>query len=259
MSLLKVKDLSISFGGLKAVDSLDFTVDENMIYGLIGPNGAGKTTVFNCLSRFYTPDTGSVVITSTKGKEIDLLSKKPYEIIDSGVVRTFQNVELIKELNVIDNMLIGMHHNMKVNFIEQLLGLGTKKERSFREKAIEILTFLGIEDIKLELAGDQPYGIQKLIELGRALMSSPRLLILDEPAAGLNGQETVELTETLLKIKERFKVSILLVEHDMGLVMKVCEKITVINFGKKIAEGTPAEIRANPVVREAYLGGDEPC
>lgn len=259
MSILKVKNLSISFGGLKAVDDLSFEVEGKTIFGLIGPNGAGKTTVFNCISRFYTPDEGSVKLNS-KGKEIELLDCKVHEVIKYGMVRTFQNVELIKEMSVIDNLLVGIHYKANTNIFEEVVGLTKKKEEKLRIKAREVLRFLGLESLENSKASAQPYGVQKLIELGRTLMSDPSLIILDEPAAGMNTAETKELERLIEKIRDELEITILLVEHDMGLVMGICEKICVINFGKKIAEGTPQQIKADPRVQEAYLGGEEiPC
>ncbi|MFZ5968123.1 MAG: ABC transporter ATP-binding protein [Bacillota bacterium] len=255
MSILKVENLSISFGGLKAVDDLSFEIEKNSIFGLIGPNGAGKTTVFNCVSRFYTPDEGKVIFRSN-GEDIDLLKVHVHEIITPGMVRTFQNVELVKEMSVIDNLLIGLHCKIHTNIFEEVLGMGKSKERKSREKARDVLSFLGLEAYEDEKAGVQPYGVQKLIELGRTLMSDPKLIILDEPAAGMNHNETQDLAVLIKRIRDELGITILLVEHDMGLVMGICEKICVISFGKKIAEGTPAEIKANAKVQEAYLGGE---
>ncbi|EOD00329.1 ABC transporter ATP-binding protein [Caldisalinibacter kiritimatiensis] len=266
MKILKVENLSISFGGLKAVDNLSFEVEENSIFGLIGPNGAGKTTVFNCISRFYTPDEGRIIfspLTNTDDgesrAEYNLLDYKVHEIIGKGLSRTFQNVLLVKHMTVLENIMLGEHSTTKGGILSQGFNLPIvcKEEKRIREKAFEIMKFLGIDDIAYQLAASQPYGVQKKIELGRALVSQPRLIILDEPAAGMNHTETEELAELITKIKNEFGITILLVEHDMGLVMNICEEICVINFGKKIAEGTPEEIRNNPVVQEAYLGKGE--
>ncbi len=249
--MLEVKDLSISFGGLKAVDQLTFTVTEGSIYGLIGPNGAGKTTVFNMISRFYTPDEGSILFL-----ENELLDYKIHEVISLGLVRTFQNVEIIKNMSVMDNLLIGLHHQMDTNFFTEILGLAKKKEKDFHKRARDILKFLGLEDFENEIAGAQAYGIQKLIELGRTLVTNPKMIILDEPAAGMNHSETKNLGILIKRINKELGITILLVEHDMDLVMSICNQITVINFGKKIAEGTPSEIRNNIEVQKAYLGGE---
>lgn len=260
MSLLKVSNLSIGFGGLLAVDDLSFEVAPKTIYGLIGPNGAGKTTVFNCISRFYTPDKGAVSF-APGGEAIDLLKLEVHQVVRQGMVRTFQNVELIKTMSVIDNLLVGLHSHMKMSFVGDLLGFNHRRDEQYREKAREILRFLGLEAIEHEMAGSQPYGVLKLIELGRTLVSEPKLIILDEPAAGMNHTETQALADLIRRIRDELGVTILLVEHDMALVMALCERICVISFGKKIAEGTPEEIRNNSLVQEAYLGkGDEePC
>lgn len=254
-NIIEVDNLSMSFGGLKAVDSLSFTVEKGSIFGLIGPNGAGKTTVFNCISRFYKPDEGRIIF-SPADIIYDLMDYKVHDVIKIGLARTFQNVELIKTMTVLENLMMGMHCKLKRGILMQGLNLPWvwREEKHAREKAMEILGFLGLEGIENQLAASQPYGTQKLIELGRTLISDPKLIILDEPAAGMNGTETEELAKLIKKIRDRFGVTILLVEHDMGLVMDVCEKICAISFGKKIAEGTPEAIQNNPAVQEAYLG-----
>lgn len=263
MDILKIENLSIRFGGLKAVDDLSFSVEENSIYGLIGPNGAGKTTVFNCISRFYTADQGKVLfkVRTHKDsiKELNLNHYKVHQVIDQGLARTFQNIELFKNMTVLDNLMIGLHSKTKGGFVQGgfFTGKVRSEEKKNRQKAMEMLEFLGLSGIENQYAASQPYGIQKLIELGRALVSSPKLIILDEPAAGMNSTETESLSKLILKIRDELGVTVLLVEHDMSLVMSICEKICVINFGKKIAEGTPEEIQSNPVVQEAYLGKEE--
>jgi len=262
MNILEVENLSISFGGLKAVDNLSFEVEENSIYGLIGPNGAGKTTVFNCISRFYTPDEGRITFIPSIDKnhdKVNVLDCRVHEMIGKGLVRTFQNVELVKQMTVIDNILVGEHSNIKGGILAQGFSLLNvrKEEKRIRDKALEIMDFLGLKGIENQIAVSQPYGVQKLIELGRALVSEPKLLILDEPAAGMNNTETEELAKLIKRIRDDLGVTVLLVEHDMGLVMNICEKICVINFGKKIAEGIPREIQDNPIVQEAYLGKGE--
>lgn len=253
---LKVSDLTIQFGGIKAVDHLSFHIGEGEIYGLIGPNGAGKTTVFNCITQFYKPDEGSVMFTDRENKICNLVQMKTHEIIKLGLVRTFQNVELIHELSILDNLLVGAH----IDFKSGVLGhaFRTKKarqeEETLRQKGLEILKFLKLDHKQDELIGGQPYGILKKVELGRTLMSHPKLIILDEPAAGLNDTETIELSNLLKSIRHEYKCTILLVEHDMRLVMDVCDRICAISFGKKIGEGTPIEIQNNKDVQEAYLG-----
>lgn len=257
MNILTVKDLSISFGGLKAVDGLSFEVQENSIYGLIGPNGAGKTTVFNCISRFYTPDEGNITFRNGD-KEYNLLDYKTHQVIGKGLVRTFQNVELVKTMTVLDNILIGLHSKTKGNLISEGLRLSSvrKEEKRVKDKAIKIIDFLGLKGLENNLASSQPYGVQKLIELGRTLVADPKLIILDEPAAGMNHIETEKLAKLIKRIRDELDITILLVEHDMSLVMGICEKICVINFGKKIAEGSPIDIQEDYEVQKAYLGGE---
>lgn len=259
--VLKVDGLSIAFGGLKAVDNLSFEIKENEVFGLIGPNGAGKTTAFNCITQFYKPNSGSILFKDRAGNVHDLLSKNVHEIIKLGLVRTFQNVELIRELSVIDNVLIGAHVDFKSTILDQALRLprARREEKQLRAEALRILGVLGIEDRANLSTGGQPYGVLKKIEFARALMSNPRLIILDEPAAGLNDIETVELTKLIRKLRDELNCSILLVEHDMRLVMEVCDKICAISFGKFLAIGTPKEIKENKNVQVAYLGieGDE--
>lgn len=256
---LIIENLSIAFGGLKAVDDLSFSINEGEIYGLIGPNGAGKTTVFNCITQFYRPNEGKVLFTKKDGEVINLVGEKTHNIIKLGLVRTFQNVELIQELSLLDNLLVGAHIEFKTGIISQAFRLkkAVKEENELKEKALNILEFLEVADKKDELASGQPYGVLKKIELGRTLMSHPKLIILDEPAAGLNDSETKKLAELIRLIRDEYKCSVLLVEHDMRLVMDICDRICAINFGKKLAEGTPEEIQSNKEVQEAYLGKEE--
>lgn len=259
MNILKVEGLSISFGGLKAVDNVSFEVPEKSIYGLIGPNGAGKTTIFNCISGFYKPDTGKVLF-ATKDEEIDLVKYKVHQVIGKGLARTFQNVELFKMMTILENIMVGDHTNTKGNILAEGFRLQfiKKDEKRVKEKALKIMDFLGLTGMGNLPAAAQSYGTQKLIELGRALISDPKIIILDEPAAGMNATETKELAKLVRRIRDEFGITVLLVEHDMGLVMDICEKICAINFGKKIAQGTPKEIQSNEAVQEAYLGkGDE--
>jgi branched-chain amino acid transport system ATP-binding protein len=281
--VLRVEGLSIRFGGLKALDDLSFTVYENEIFGLIGPNGAGKTTVFNCITQFYRPDTGNVFFNATPaysghGSEnvedagrrgvteradardreemLDLVGKPVHKIIRYGLVRTFQNVEIIPELSLIDNVLIGAHVDFASTMFEQAFRLprARREEKINRARAVKAMEFLGIADLRDDLAGGQPYGILKKIEMARTLMCEPRLIILDEPAAGLNDVETEDLTIIIRKIRESYNCTILLVEHDMRLVMNVCDRICAISFGKFLAVGTPDVIQNDKLVQEAYLG-----
>ena len=256
--ILKVEDLSIAFGGLKAVDSLSFDIKDKEIFGLIGPNGAGKTTAFNCITQFYKPNSGNVYFKDRNGETKSLLDYHVHEIIGLGLVRTFQNVELIRELSILDNVLIGAHIDFKASIISQALRLpkARKEEKALREEAIEVLRKLDLDDRKDMIVGGQPYGILKKVELARTLMAKPKLIILDEPAAGLNDKETEELSETIRKIRDDFNCSIFLVEHDMRLVMGVCDRICAINFGKFLAIGTAKEIQNNKDVQAAYLGTD---
>jgi branched-chain amino acid transport system ATP-binding protein len=257
--ILKIDHLSIQFGGLKAVDDLSFSIRKNEIYGLIGPNGAGKTTVFNCITQFYKPNHGTIEFRLKDGGSTNLVDHKVHEIIRLGLVRTFQNVELIRELSVLDNVMIGAHIDFKASMLEQALKLprARKEEKALREEAEEILRRLDIYDRKDMLVWGQPYGILKKVELARTLMCRPSLIILDEPAAGLNDVETLQLAQLIRRIRDKFDCSILLVEHDMRLVMDVCDRICAISFGKFLAEGTAKEIQANPLVQEAYLGSKE--
>lgn len=254
--VLKVDHLSIAFGGLKAVDDLSFRINENEVFGLIGPNGAGKTTVFNCITQFYRPDAGTIEFIDRSGHMHKLLEYPVHQIIGLGLVRTFQNVELIRELSIIDNVLIGAQVHFKATVIEQALRLprANREEKAFREKAYDILKTLGIADRADMLAGGQPYGILKKVELARTLMSDPKLIILDEPAAGLNDAETEDLSKLIRELVKTYDCSVLLVEHDMRLVMDVCDRICAISFGKFLAVGTPEEIKANVDVQTAYLG-----
>ena len=256
---LKLTDLSIQFGGLKAVDGLSFHVNKNEISGLIGPNGAGKTTAFNCITQFYHPNRGEVLFRTKKGEVVNLVGRNVHDVIKLGLVRTFQNVEVIKELSLIDNVLIGAHIDFKATAFEQALRLprARKEERAMRQKAVEALDFMGIAHLKDQLAGGQPYGVLKKVEMARTLMCKPSLIILDEPAAGLIVSETAELAETIRRIRDAYDCTILLVEHDMRLVMNICDRICAISFGKFLACGTPDEIQANKDVQEAYLGESE--
>lgn len=259
--ILTIENLSISFGGLKAVDNLSFSIHEGEVFGLIGPNGAGKTTVFNCITQFYKPDQGNIYFRSAGDQQVNLVTYPTHKIIELGLARTFQNVELIYELSVIDNLLVGAHVLFHTGFIRHIFK--TKKvreeEKKLREKAEGILDLLNLLPYKDFPVGSLPYGMLKKVELGRVLMSDPKLIILDEPAAGLNDVETEQLADVIQQIREQFKCSILLVEHDMRFVMRLCDRICAISFGKLLAIGTPEEIQRNKDVQVAYLGegGDE--
>ncbi|QMS84728.1 ABC transporter ATP-binding protein [Candidatus Xianfuyuplasma coldseepsis] len=251
MPVLEVKDLSIHFGGLKAVDAFDITIHDNELVGLIGPNGAGKTTVFNMLTGVYIPTEGTIHLNSqlTNGK-------KPNEIVMLGSSRTFQNIRLFKNMTVLENIKVAYHNHMNYNIFDSIFK--TKRYRSEEEKAdqvsFDLLKVFELEGYADELAMNLPYGKQRKLEIARALATQPKILLLDEPAAGMNPQETDELMETIKLIKDRFEISVLLIEHDMKLVMGICERIVVIDYGKIIAKGTPTEIRKNPDVIKAYLG-----
>lgn len=255
-NVLEIKDLSIAFGGLKAVDSLSFNIKEKEIYGLIGPNGAGKTTVFNCITQFYKPDSGEILFKAIDNKVHSLTDKKVHEIIDLGLIRTFQNVELIGELTVMENVLIGAHIDFDASVLSQALKLpkARREEKKKQEEALKVLEFLLIAEHKDRLVSGLPYGILKRVELARTLMLKPNLIILDEPAAGLNETETIELSNLIKSIRDKYNCAILLVEHDMRLVMDVSDRICAINFGKLLAIGTPTEIQENKAVQTAYLG-----
>ena len=249
----------MQFGGLKAVDNLSFKVKEGEIFGLIGPNGAGKTTVFNCITQFYKPTAGTLHFLEKTGNTISLTDYVVHDVIKKGIVRTFQNVEVIKEVSVLDNLLIAGHTKYHANLIDQFLHLPIlkKEELAMKQKALEVLDFMGLSMYKDWYAMALPYGVLKKVEIARTLMNEPQLIILDEPAAGLNDTETAELTKLIRKIQDKYHCTILLVEHDMGLVMDICDTICAISFGKLLAIGTPSEIQANKNVQAAYLGASE--
>lgn len=254
--ILRARDLSMHFGGLKAVEALDFDVKKGEIFGLIGPNGAGKTTVFNCITQFYKPTRGDLHFVTKEGKTISLTDYKVHDVILKGIARTFQNVEVVKEVTVLENMLIAATRQYSSGLVTQMfhLPLLKKEERIIRAKADQILNYMGLSLYRDRLAWGLPYGVLKRIEIARVLMCNPQLIILDEPAAGLNETETMELAALIRKIRDDFDCTVLLVEHDMGLVMDVCDHICAISFGRKLAYGTPAEVQASKEVQEAYLG-----
>jgi len=251
MALLKAEKLSKVFGGLKAVSKFEMEINEGELIGLIGPNGAGKTTAFNLLTGVYVPTTGTIEF---DGK--NMVGLKPYKITQSGVARTFQNIRLFSELSVLDNVKIAYHSHVKYGVLESVFRLGRyfKEEDEIEQKAIEFLKIFKLDDKKDEIAKNLPYGEQRRLEIARALAAKPKLLLLDEPAAGMNPQETQELMEMIRWIRDEFKLSILLIEHDMSLVMNVCERIYVLEYGFCIANGVPEEIKNNKRVIEAYLG-----
>ena len=257
--ILRLDRLTMEFGGLKAVNNLSFDVKKGEIFGLIGPNGAGKTTVFNCITQFYKPTGGLIYYRNREDKVIVLNKYQVHDVIKTGIVRTFQNVEVIYELSILDNLLIAAHTQYKSNIFAQMFNTkGVRQEEAVnRKKALKVLEYCGLLDKKDLPPVGLPYGVLKRIELARTLMAGASLIILDEPAAGLNDNETIELAQRIRRIRDEFNVTIFLVEHDMGLVMDICEHICAISFGKKLAYGTPQEIQANPVVQEAYLGTNE--
>lgn len=251
VALLEINNVGISFGGLKAVSNCNITISPGELIGLIGPNGAGKTTVFNLLTGVYKPTEGSI-----KFEGNSIVGLKPYHITKKGIARTFQNIRLFKEMTVLDNVKVPHHIHAKHNFISSIFRLPNhyKGETEITEKAMEYLEIFGLADKKDELAKNLPYGEQRRLEIARALSAKPRLLLLDEPAAGMNPQETHDLMELIRWIRDKFDLTILLIEHDMSLVMGVCKRIYVLEYGKIIAEGGPEEIKQNPRVIKAYLG-----
>lgn len=251
MAILELKDVTKKFGGLTAVDGVNLKVEENQICALIGPNGAGKTTVFNMITGAYQVTSGDVVFNNES-----ICGKKPHQIVEKGIARTFQNIRLFKSATVLENVMTGFHCKTKTGMFNVIFNYRKcmQEEAKCREKALEILRFLGLEDVKNLEARNIPYGHQRLLEIGRALATSPKLLLLDEPAAGMNSQEKKELVNTIRKIRDTYHLAVLLVEHDMELVMGISENITVINFGRPIACGTAEEIQSNNDVIEAYLG-----
>ena len=251
MSILEVKNLGIAFGGLKAVDDFSVTIEKNDLYGLIGPNGAGKTTVFNLLTGVYKPDNGFIKL---DGKNIT--GKSCVEINKDGIARTFQNIRLFSQLSVMDNVKAGLHNHHEYTTLEGILRLPRFRsmEKEMDKKALELLDVFGLVNHANVTASNLPYGMQRKLEIARAMATGPKLLLLDEPAAGMNPNETAELMETIRLVRDRFDMTILLIEHDMKLVAGICEKLTVLNFGRILCQGETSEVLHDPEVIKAYLG-----
>lgn len=252
--ILECRRIGIDFGGLSAVDEFTIAIGRTEICGIIGPNGAGKTTIFNLLTNVYRPTRGSILVNG-----VDTLGMTTDEVNRRGVARTFQNIRLFKDLTVEENVLIGLHNSMNYSVASSMLRLPRywKQEKEARERVRELLHIFHMENMTAQQAGSLPYGAQRRLEIVRSLATNPGILLLDEPAAGMNPSETAELMETIRKIRDEFHIAIMLIEHDMKLVMGICEGIAVLNYGRIIAKGTPDEIRNNPVVIEAYLGKED--
>ena len=251
MAMLEVKNLGISFGGLRAVNGFHVTIEKNQLYGLIGPNGAGKTTVFNLLTGVYKPDAGSILL---DGK--DITGESDIEISKAGIARTFQNIRLFSKMSVLDNVKVGMHNHHEYSALSGIFHTPKykKEEALMDEKAMELLKVFDLADMAETNAANLPYGKQRRLEIARALATDPKLLLLDEPAAGMNPKETGELMDMIRFVRDEFDMTILLIEHDMKLVSGICEKLTMLNFGEVLAEGTTSEVLNDPQVITAYLG-----
>jgi branched-chain amino acid transport system ATP-binding protein len=250
--LLAVRNVAIRFGGIVALDGVSFDLAPGQLLGLIGPNGAGKTTLFNCLSRLYAPGAGDILF---EGRSI--LKIPPHRIVDIGISRTFQNLALFGRMSVLDNIRVGGHRQSHGNFLTDALGLlpgAIRRDAVLTEAVWTLINFLDLRDVATQVVSDLPFGLQKRVELARALAAKPKLLLLDEPAGGLNHLEVEELGRLIRRIRDERDVTVLLVEHHMNLVMSICDKVVVLDFGRKIAEGTPSEVRTNPDVIVAYLG-----
>lgn len=251
MAMLEVKNLGIQFGGLRAVDEFNLEIEKGALYGLIGPNGAGKTTVFNMLTGVYKPTDGDILL---DGKSI--IGKSQIDINKMGIARTFQNIRLFRQMSVLDNVKVGLHNQIKYSTVSGILKLPSyfKKEKEMNEKAMSLLEVFDLQGEADYLASNLPYGKQRKLEIARALATNPKLLLLDEPAAGMNPNETAELMETIQFVRKEFDMTVLLIEHDMRLVSGICEDLTVLNFGKVLAQGKTSEVLKNPEVITAYLG-----
>ena len=251
MALLEVKNLSISFGGLKAVDNFQISIEKGQLYGLIGPNGAGKTTIFNLLTGVYKPDAGSIELAG-----VNITGRKTTEINQAGIARTFQNIRLFKDLSVLDNVKAGLHNHYRYSTTAGIFRFPNyfKVEKQMDERAMELLKVFGLDEECDYKASNLPYGKQRKLEIARALATEPKLLLLDEPAAGMNPNETAELMDTIRFVRDNFDMTILLIEHDMKLVSGICEKLTVLNFGQVLREGSTSQVLHDPEVVKAYLG-----
>lgn len=258
--LLHISNLNKNFGGVKAIQDFSLDVEERQIYGLIGPNGAGKTTIFNTITGIYKPTSGTIEF---GGQAITKL--KPYQVAARGIGRTFQNIRLFGNLSVVDNVFIACQGDTNYNLLDALSHLGRFKraEKEMRDKSMQLLSYMGLTDLAKAKAGSLPYGHQRRLEIARALALNPRLILLDEPAAGMNGDESRELVDFIFKLHEEYKLTILMIEHHMDVVIRLCNQITVLNFGKTICQGTPEQVTKDQLVIEAYLGKDEgeaqPC
>ena len=253
-TVLETKGLGIQFGGLKAVNDVNFHIDKGELIGLIGPNGAGKTTIFNLITGIYMPTSGSYFLC---GKRMN--GMKTHQVVHAGIARTFQNIRLFKKMTVLDNVRVAMNKDMKANLLQSIFRTPAfwKEEEETTKRAMELLSLFHLEEFADQYAENLPYGKQRLLEIARALATNMKLLLLDEPAAGMNPTETAELKDSIKMLREKFRIPILLIEHDMSLVMSICERIYVLNFGEILASGTPEEIASNKQVIEAYLGKED--